>query len=335
MKKTLTFAVFLGFLVFYSAGPAAQDLFVVDRAPNQRTIQRTNRIALANGRVLERFEGYTEIAVLLYYERQRQLLESREELEVFENGAVGRQSPYSVIFGPNAAASDVIHLQMASGLELRSHVLGLGLFDPANGNSVLLAATKESIGQLHAPRTIIYPDAFDDVAADIRYIYRKCGLSQDIILKQQIALPPGFNEATAMLEIWTEFLTPPAPDELVFQRNGLPDSSLRFGEMLIGPGKAFHLDGGVESRHSIPVFKRWLMSEQRYFLIEGLRLTAANAELARMGLAMMQPAKLPRAATFAGNLRPFPKAPALKQAKADQKIQVALAPVPPSRGLVV
>src|SRR5262245_11715736 len=126
MKKTLTFAVFLGFLALYVPGPAAQDLFVSERAPDQRTIQRTNRIVLANGRVLDRFEGYTEIGSGLYYRHQaeEELRESREQLELFENGAIAREGPCRVIFSPDAATPGALDLQtpFPEQHRLRCHV---------------------------------------------------------------------------------------------------------------------------------------------------------------------------------------------------------------------
>ena len=327
-------AAFVSFLTLSLSDLTAQDWSITQRGLNDRVLQRTNRMVLPNGRVLARSEGYTEIAVGLHHQQDGQgaWLESREEIELFQDGAVARQGPTRVIFSPNAATVGAIDVQTPDGQRLRSHVLGLGLFDPSTGNSILFSATKESIGQLHPPHTIIYPDAFENVAADIRYRYRKIGLSQDIILRQQVELPPGFNPTSTILEIWTEFLTPPEPQQTVVQKAGLTDATLRFGTMTIGPGKAFSLGDGEAVRMRIPVFKSWLNTEQRSFLVEGVRVAAANAELARLGLPQAKLQNGIRPMAFAAHERPFPKTRQL--AKKDQKIQTAFLPST-RRGLAI
>ena len=315
-----------------SFGLGAEELTMAERGPHHRLVQFTNTITLPNGRVIRRTSGYTEIAVGMHYQENGQWIESREEIELFQGGAIARHGPYSVIFAPNAATAGAIDLQTVDGLRLQSHVLGLGLYNVANGNSTLLAETTDSIGQLHAPNVIVYPSAFEDMAADLRYTYRQNGFAQDVILRQKISLPPGFDLNSTYLEIWTEFLNPPVPGRQVSQRGGLEDETLTFESMRIGPGKAFALEAGGLQR-PMPVVKKWSVIEGRYFLVESISVTKVNAELDRMGFQEAAVKKIWKAA-FAANQRPFPKAPAPKARGDGRRIQTAMAN-PSGRGFVI
>jgi hypothetical protein len=189
-----------------------------------------------------------------------------------------------VIFANNLASAGAIRLQMSDGKELRSHVLGLSYYDNATGKSVLIAEVKDSQGQLFPPNVVVYPDAFTDFKADVRYTYTKAGFEQDIVLQERPPLPEdyGLNSASTVLEVLTEFISPPKPgirSDTVHSRKGEPlaDESLDFGTMHIGRGRAFLIgdsDPGV-----IPVCKQWTKMEGRTFLIEQVQLTDVGEDL--------------------------------------------------------
>src|SRR5207247_2497586 len=94
---------------------------------------------------------------------------------------------------------------------LQTHIVGLYYFDAATGQSALIGAVQDSIGELVPPNEIIYHDAFDGVKADVRYTYSIGGFESDVILLER-PLPPqafGLHPETSRLEIWHEFLDPP------------------------------------------------------------------------------------------------------------------------------
>ncbi|HEX5219982.1 MAG TPA: hypothetical protein VFZ59_10485 [Verrucomicrobiae bacterium] len=321
-------------LMFMATAAIAEDPLQSLVGANHRLVRSSTAIPLPGGRVIERSTGYTEIAVGMHYLENGQWLPSREEIELFQGGAVARHGPYSVIFAQNIATDGAIDLLTADGFRLKSHVLGLGLYNAANGNSILLAETTDSIGQLHAPNVIIYPSAFDDVAADLRYTYRQNAFAQDVILRQKIALPQGFPINSTYLEVWTEFVNCPTPERQVVQRGGQDDENLTFGSMRIGPGKAFALEAAGMQR-SLPVTKKWITIEGRSFLVESIRVAQVNAELDRMGF---QEAAIKRVrkgnAALAANQRPFPKAPPAKPRGEGPKIKTAMVD-PPGKGFVI
>ena len=326
MKAHLCSALFL---ISLMAGAQAQtegvaggvtEAVIAARGPHSRIWRCTVEETLPNGRIIRRSSGYTEMAVGLHFQRDGEWVDAREEIELIPGGARAIQGQHKVSFSANINTAGAIEILMPDGQRTRSHVLGIGIYDRVSGRSLLLAETKDSIGQLHFPNTIIYPDPFDDIAADLRYVYRRDGISQDVLLKQIIALPAGFNEETTMVEIWSEFVAGPEPTKAERLKSGIPDQILDFGSMSIGTGKAFPIGDGVQER-LFPVFKQWMNIQGRRFLVEAVRVSVVNAELARIGI--NQAAKMaPRAGqAIAGDRqsRPFPTGPQPPVRK-DQKI---------------
>ncbi len=328
--KTLSWLVAGLFTVTVGPRLEGADAVVIERGLHHRLWRQTETVPLPDGRTFERASSYTELAHGMHYEQEGRLLESREVLELFQDGAIGRQTQAKVVFAPNIATPGAVDIETPDGKRLQCHVLGLGLYDEANQASLLLAGIKDSVGQLHAPNVLVYPDAFDDVSATLRYTYRRDGISQDVLLLQKITLPNGFNEATTRLEIWTEFVNPPPPILQASVRDGRQDVTVDFGAMQIGEGKAFSLNGGGPS---FPVTKQWLTIEGRIFLVEAISVALANAELDRIGVqqAAVRAVNRDRKTLIAANARPFPSAPVLKRNTG--KIETAAVSLP-GRALV-
>jgi hypothetical protein len=238
------------------------------RADDGRVSFRTNR-------------AYVELAGNLHYKDQENgpWLETKEEFEIFDNGAIARHGPNRVILSPNANTPGAVDYQTLDGLRLRSHVVGLAYFERATGRSTWIALVKDSLGALVPPNQIIYADAFEGVRADIRYTYRKHGLEQDIVLLERIAPPSAFGLGEdSWLEVVSEFIEAPALTKLTRDLQSGRDEELRFGSSIIGIGKAFALDGADAAASAI-VSKAWIQGERTY-LTESLpfrqlrRLTA-------------------------------------------------------------
>src|SRR5207249_5928094 len=116
------------------------------------------------------------------------------------------------------------------------------------------------------------PTAFDSVRAALRYTYKRSGIEQDVILYQRLASPSdyGCSPASSVLEMWTEFLTAPAPGITPNETTG--DQVLDFGETRLGRGKAY-LQNDQEIQ-SIALSKTCTNIEGRGFLIESVRYSA-------------------------------------------------------------
>ena len=172
------------------------------------------------------------------------------------------------------------------GKHLKSRPLGLSYEDGAK--SVLIAELKDSIGQVVGANQVIYPDAFTDFKADIRYTYTKAGFEQDIILRESPLTPEsyGLNPNTARLQVLTEFFDPPQPAvrtaKLPEQAGiSLNDGNLDFGVMKMMQGRAFLL-GSDAHEGGAAVGKSWVKLEGRQFLVEEVPVNALADELAQL-----------------------------------------------------
>jgi hypothetical protein len=197
-----------------------------------------------DGRTIQRTNSYREIATGMHYQENGEWKGTKPLIQSFDRGAIARFGPHKVIFANNLNTAGAIDVQTRDGKNLRSHVLGLAYFDSSNGKSVLIAGLKDSLGQIVGSNTVVYPEVFSGVKADVRFTYRRSGLEQDVILRSQPPSPKnwGLNPETSRLEVWTEFLNPSEPRK---QRRGkagvnaFEDQDLKFRAMRWGAGKAF------------------------------------------------------------------------------------------------
>lgn len=320
-----------------AAGAPAQErtpFTVAERGPHHRVWQREGVRVLPNGRAITNRSSVVELETGMHHLQDGQWVESKEEIELFQNGAIARHGPIQIIFEPNINTRGAIDLLTADNQRLRSHVIGLGLFDPSTGNSELIAEVKDSIGELQPPNEIFYRDAFNGVAADLHYTSRKGSFVQDVIVRERIVLPEAFHPATTRLEVWTEFIEAPVPERTVRTRGGAPDELLDFGAMQIGPGKAFSL--GENDSRTAPVIKRWMQIEGRTFLVEAVQFAAVREQVERLPARKEQAAVIRKPAMLRADAskRPFPVMKKVAVRKPTDKIQMA-GFIPPSRGLVL
>ncbi len=261
---------------------------VLERGPNHRVVRHVTWQTNNVGQISARTNSYTEIATGLHYQENGVWKETKEEIEILPNGAgaVARQGGHKVIFAPNLNTPEVIDLETPDGQRLRSHVLGLGYYDPASGRSEIIAEVKSSEGELVGNNQVIYRDAFDGVAADVRYTYRISGFEQDVILRSSPPAPEkfGLNPKTTRLEVFTEFLNPPPPvkTERAVSGTSLRDEKLTFGQMSLGPGRAFPLADGNKSKSSVPTGKTWINYEGRTILLEEVEYRTVEKHLKQL-----------------------------------------------------
>ncbi len=308
---------------------------VVQRGPHHRVWQKVDHFQAPNGRVQYRTNSYVELATGMHHLVGDQWVESKEEIELFQDGAIARQGQHQVIFAPNLNTAGAIDLLSADGKRFRSTVLGLCLYDTASGRSLLLAEVKDSIGAVRANQ-VIYRDAFTDAKADLRYTYTRRGFEQDVILRERFALPEGFDPATTRLEIWTEFLEPPSPVITPRLTQTVADETLDFGAMRIGSGRAFSMAIPELANWSTRIGKSWRQVEGRMFLIESVPWRAIQAQLARLpapGQAAL-PKKSATAQLAKGDLQHRTAPPARPAKRSTEKMRLASL-APPAKGLVL
>ena len=268
-----------------SASPPAYQ--IVDQGPNHRVWQRVTQVAGADGKLYPRVEKYTELASgLNYINSSGQYAPSRELIEPAADGALAQFGQFQVAFGNNLNSEGVISHTLANGKRLVSNVLGLAYYDQASGREVMIAGVQDSLGEIISSNQVLYPNAFAGVSADVRYTYTKSALEQEVILREQPPAPEayGLDSATTELEVYTEFIDPPAADVTEMDAgeaaaNGLePDHDVSWGAATLGRGHAFDLDG----QNSVPVSKHYRTIQGRQVLIEKVSVESIRAALAKL-----------------------------------------------------
>jgi hypothetical protein len=237
----------------------------------ERYRSETNRL----GRVLVHTNRVVELETGKHYLQDGRWVESREEIQIVENGAVATNGPHQAAFAVNVNSPVSVEVRTPDSTRLKIRPLCLMYYDFHKREHALIAELKNSDGLLVGTNQVIYPDAFTGCLADIRYTYRKSGLEQDVILRQRPPLPEdyGFNPTTTWLWVLTEFIDPPENVQVTRQirqgwKKSTVDPLIDLGAMKIVPGTAFSL-GAVENRRKgVPVQKHWTVIDGRTVLIE-------------------------------------------------------------------
>jgi len=106
-----------------------------------------------------------------------QWTESIEAFELAPGSARAWKGPHRVTLAHNPNTPAAVQHRLPDGRLLSSHVHGVGWYDTATGESVLLAEVADSSGLLVEDNVIVYPDALrGQITADLRLgLPRKTG----------------------------------------------------------------------------------------------------------------------------------------------------------------
>lgn len=141
---------------------------VARRDLNQRVWERIQVETNQLGGVRIYTNTFVEIGSGMHYRENDNWRESKEVIEIVENGAVARQGPHKTSFAANVNSEWTVSLLTPDNKLLKSRVLGLALYDYKSGKSVMIAELKDSIGLLVGENQVVYTNAFTDFRADIR-----------------------------------------------------------------------------------------------------------------------------------------------------------------------
>jgi hypothetical protein len=314
---------------------AAKTNFQVSaRGANYRVLQRTTAQTNRLGHVHYQTNSYTELETGMHYRDDTgKWVESEATIEVNANGATATKGPHKAKFLANINSSGAVETTTADGKTLRSRIFGLSYFDHSSGQAVLIAGLKDSYAELVSPNQLYYPDSFDDVKADVQYVYLKSGIEQNIILRECPPSPSeyGLNSRTTHLQVLTEFINPPTPQKTISRVGAtFVDEILDFGLMKMTRGRAFVAGSNPRQTDSIPVAKQWSVIEGRTFLVEEVPFKSVDQHLKRLGKAPRQ-ASISRDRTGKGDnvlaaLRTFfPKRLAGLERREPQKASIRMA----------
>ena len=316
-----------------AAAAPSTNYSIVSLGPNHRVWRQAVPVSTnQQGQLAYRTNSYTELATGLYHQVGTNWVESSENIQITPNGGVATNGQHQVGFAANINTSNAVEIITPDGKELGTHILGLSYFDAATGSNVLIAQLQDSIGQLVTSNRVVYPNAFSNLNADVRYTYRKADFEQDIIVREQLVSPAtfGLSPRTTYLQVWTEFLNPPTP-QITSVSDG-SDVVVDFGTMRMYEGRAFIM--GDES-DSTPVSKQWVTLQGRTFLIEQVPFNAVAAALQALppsgggtgsnGTQLIQYKNFPHQ---------LPPPPSLAR-RADEPLKLASSSSAPEAGLVL
>ena len=255
----------------------AQEARVLDNGPNHRVWQTIHNEVDASDSVARSTNSFVELSTGLNYwnKETSQYQESQESFEITSEGyAVAQKGPYRLIIAPNINEPGSVDLLTPDGKRFRSNPMGLSFRDVAGGQNILIAEVKDCEGQLVAPNVIVFPDVFDKIRGALKYTYSRHRFEQDVILYENPSPPPDLDPETTVIEMYTEFFDPPAPEKSPIEKaDGWIDENLEFGAMKIGEGSAYVLND--DTLDSVETFKTWVQfpsddGRSRQFLIESV-----------------------------------------------------------------
>ncbi|HEY5040438.1 MAG TPA: hypothetical protein VIK53_00360, partial [Verrucomicrobiae bacterium] len=269
---------------------------VVESGENHNVWQRETYEKLPNGTIVSHLHQFTELTTGLNFTNANGQLEpASEQITLLpQGGGVAVRGQHQVYF-PADIYNGVIDMITPDGRELRSRPLGVSYDDGTN--TVLIATLTNSVGWLTSSNQVTYPNAFAGLKADLVCTYRKSGFECDLVFRQSPPMPAqfGLSNARSTVQLVTEFFNTADPQSLPGQTNakfGLQDSTLQFGRMTMTQGKAFAVgDGGGQTNllgrlksGMTSVYKRWIHTGGRTFLIEEVPLVRLTNDLAALPL---------------------------------------------------
>jgi hypothetical protein len=281
----------LGAMAQTSERIPASEYAITARTAHSRTWTRVIWETDPQGLSVPRTNSYIELGTGLCRPSliaKGEFLDATTKVEAYPGGAASLETAWQGIFAKNLATPGAIHVKTPDGKEMRSHLLGIGYWDPVSQKSVMIAEVKDCEGVISG-NSVIYEDATTDISCTIRYTATLAGLEQDIVIlsPKDLPLPEdwGMSSETTKLQAFTEFIDFPEP-AVVSTARGVSapaegSQDLDFGDMKITQGKAFYLGDGPDSQ-GIPVEKRWQSIENRQVLIEEIPVPAFEAELSKL-----------------------------------------------------
>lgn len=247
---------------------------ILERGPDHRVVEWYSEIRDDSGTPLTLTNRYTEVATGLHFlDARGEWQDTVASFEAVPNGWVAARGPHQVALSTDISVPGSVTVVTSDGVTLRNTPTLLAYVDRTTGQEVRLADLQSSRGELIAPGTVLYANAFDSVSADVRAVYTPAGFECDVIVRAALPSPAefGLNPDTTDLAVFTEFFETQPTDVKQFEiplseRESSADTLLGFGSMRMDRGKAFVLPG--DAGRQLRVRKSWEQREGRSFLLE-------------------------------------------------------------------
>jgi hypothetical protein len=195
---------------------------------------------------------------------------------------VANQVQHKVRLAANLNAIGTVTITTPDGELLQTTPVGIGLYNAANGDSLIIGAVTNCTGVLVNSNQVVYQNAFSGVSADVVITLNRGSFEQDVVFTGNINPAEwGFPTNSTRIQILTEFYNSPEPDEIVCPiyveknqalRNSMVspdfiDHTLGFGEFVLAGGRAYTAGTNIVNAGA-PIGKEFVTISGRTFLIE-------------------------------------------------------------------
>src|SRR5581483_2567872 len=239
-----------------------------------------------------------ELATGMHYWDGQQWTPSNPNFEATNGGFAVMQTQHKVLLSSNIFVSGSVNLTTPDGIALQSTPLGIGLYDAASGDFLLIGQITNSTGIQVSSNQIVFPDAFSGVCANLVYTMNRGSFQQDVVFTGKVdPAAYGFPTNTTRIQVITEFYGSPnpqvqkgvlqaEPNQAVRNQMASPDlldQTLSFGKFVLGHGRAFltgtNVSGNPNAMPGAPVGKAFTQVQQRLFLIESVKYQSVWKDL--------------------------------------------------------
>ncbi len=319
--------------VFTSAREAVAT--VTERGPHHRVEQWVERIIGEDGTTNDVTHSATVLANGLHYLDGGEWKETVPEFVAVNGGWLAARGPHQVLVSERLFVAGAVTVVSPEGQTWRSTPMTLALRDRAGGQVWVLGESRDVAGELVAPDTVLFRDAFAGeagVKADVRVVTSAGGVECDVIVRSGVPSREALGEAgeQAELMVLTEIFEPGGATANPVDRGGRSDDVVRLGALTMDQGKAFGTDLPGPADRFVPVFKRVYQDEPsgRVFLEEATPLDSLTPLLEALPEARVPGTAEARWRNTAGNaVLPIRRtgllpAPALPR-RADGRFEVA------------
>jgi hypothetical protein len=214
-----------------------------------------------------------------------------ESVAQFKPGAqtyVASQVQHRTEISDEINVAGAVSLTTPEGQVINSTPVGIGLYDAASGQSVLIATITNTPGVLVGTNQVYFENAFRGGAcASVLYTLERDSFSQDVIFSGYLDPQAyGFPTNTTRIQIITELYQPPTPEILrqpmyvetntvlrqAMQSPDLIDERLSFDRLVVGVGQAYTQPSLLTPAGSASLVAKEFVqtSDGRYFLIESV-----------------------------------------------------------------
>ena len=274
---------------------------VSERGAHYQVWSKVTTQTSAAGETLYTTNFFIERASGMNYWNGQQWTPSNPSFQVSPDGstAMASQVQNKVSLAANLNTNGgAVTVNTADGLTLNSTPVGIALYDAASGNFATIAWITNCAGYLVNSNKIVYSNAFAGLCADVVYTSECGAFHQDVMINGHLdPAEYGFPTNTTRIQILTEYYQPPMPQAvsrlLQVQTNqtlrasmaspDLVDSTLGFGEFVLGPGRAYTAASGDPTFGGVPVGKQFItitnQGSTRTFLIESVAYPSIKKEL--------------------------------------------------------